>query len=146
MSWILMTAVGFSLMFAMKFTPDKVDFVLVRLAGGSFIGAGLMGASGWIGSLIDATLGWLVRTINHLSQSAFGTGVAWMVAAGIAALWIGAMLPDKYFKYDPPDWLVIGGLVLPSLVAMVPGRAGSFFDTVITAAGQALNSGVGEIF
>jgi hypothetical protein len=146
MSWILMTAVGFGLMFAMRFTPDKVDFVLVRLAGGAFIGAGLMGASGWIGALIDNTLGWLVRIIDQLARAAVGTTVAWIVAAGIAALWIGAMLPDRYFKYDPPDWLVIGGLVLPSLVAMIPGRAGQFFDTTITAAGQALITGVGGIF
>jgi hypothetical protein len=146
MSWILMTAFGFFAMWAMKFTPNKVDFILVRVAGFSFVGAGLIGAAGWIGALIDGTLGWAVRGINSLSNGAVGTGIAWILAAAIAALWVGAMLPDQIFSYDPPDWLVIGGLLVPSLVAMVPGRAGEFFNTTITFAGQALNSGVGGLF
>jgi hypothetical protein len=146
MSWILMSAVGFAAMFCMRFTPPKIDFILVRIAGFSFVGAGLIGAAGWVGGLINGTLGWLFRFINDLSNAAVGTAVAWIIAAAISGLWIGAMLPDKMFSYDPPDWLVIGGLVVPSLVAMVPGRAGSAFDTLITAAGQALIKGVGGIF
>jgi hypothetical protein len=56
------------------------------------------------------------------------------------------MLPDRIFSYDPPDWLVISGLIVPSLVAMVPGKAGSAFDSLITAGGNALIKGVGGWF
>lgn len=146
MSWILMTAFGFFVMWCMRFTPDKIDFILVRIAGFSFVGAGLVGAAGWIGALIDSTLGWAVRGINTLSHGAFGTGIAWILAAAVAAVWIGGMLPDNAFSYDPPDSLVIGGLLVPSLVAMVPGRAGEAMDTVITFGGHALNQGVGGLF
>ncbi|MET7284202.1 hypothetical protein ABZS29_38570 [Kribbella sp. NPDC005582] len=146
MSWFLMTAFGAAAMFCMRFTPPKVDFILVRVAGFSFVGAGLIGAAGWVGGLINGTLGWLFRFINDLSNSALGTGVAWIVAAAIAGLWIGGMLPDKVFSYDPPDWLVIAGLIVPALVAKVPGKAGSAFDTVITAGGQGLTDMVGRLF
>jgi hypothetical protein len=146
MSWILMTAFGFAAMFAMRYTPDWLDFILVRVAGFSFIGAGLIGVAGWIGDLINGTIGWLFRTINDVSSSALGTGIAWIIAAAIAFLWIGGMVPDKLFSYDPPDWLVVSGLIVPSLAAMVPGKAGNAVDAVITAGGQALTNAVGTLF
>lgn len=146
MSWFLMTAFGFAAMFCMRYTPDWADVILVRVAGFSFVGAGLIGAAGWVGALINGTFGWAFRTINDLSSSAFGTGIAWILAAAIAGLWIGGMLPDKWFSFDPPDLLVITGLFIPSLVAMVPGKAGNAFDTVITAGGQALSGVVGSWF
>ncbi|WP_433169898.1 hypothetical protein [Kribbella sp. CA-247076] len=141
-----MTAFGFAAMFCMRFTPDWADFILVRVAGFSFVGAGLIGAAGWLGALIDGTIGWLVRSIDGISNGAVGTSIAWIIAAALAGLWIGGMLPGRIFSYDPPDWLVIAGLVVPSLVAMVPGRAGDAFDTVITAGGQALTNAVGGLF
>lgn len=145
-SWILMVAIGFAAMFTMRYTPDWADFVLVRFAGFSFIGAGLIGASGWIGGLINGTLGWLFRTINDLTSSAFGTGVAWILAAAIAFLWIGGMLPDRFFSYDPPDWLVIAGIFVPALAAMIPGKAGTAANTVITMGGHTVTDWVGGIF
>lgn len=146
MSWILMTAFGFFAMWCMRFTPDKIDFILVRVAGFAFVGAGLVGGAGWLGRLINGTLGWLFVFINDVSSSAVGTGVAWIIAAALTALWIGAMLPDKLFSYDPPDWLVIGGLIVPSLAAMVPGKAGGAFENAVTVAGEALIKGVGGMF
>jgi hypothetical protein len=146
MSWILMTVFGFFAMFCMRFTPDKVDFVLVRGAGFSFVSAGLIGAAGWIGALIDGTFGWFFRTIDDVTNSSFGTAAGWMVAAGFVGMWIGGMLPDKVFSYDPPDWMVIAGLFVPSMASMVPGKAGNAFDTVITAGGHAMSNVVGRLF
>jgi hypothetical protein len=145
-SWILMVVFGFAAMFAMQFTPNWADFILVRLAGFSFIGAGMIGASGWVGDIINGTLGALFRAINGVTSNAFGTGVAWILAAAIAFLWIGGMLPDRLFSYDPPDWLVIAGIIVPALVAMVPGKAGTAANTVITLGGQTVTSWVGGIF
>jgi hypothetical protein len=146
MSWILMVAFGFAAMITMRYTPDKVDFILVRIAGFSFVSAGLIGAAGWIGALINGTFGWAFRTINDLSSSALGTGIGWIVAAAFAGMWIGGMLPDKFFSFDPPDWLVISGVFVPAMVAMVPGKAGGAFDTVITAGGHAVSNLVGRLF
>lgn len=146
MSWILMTVFGFAVMFAMRFTPDVVDFIFVRLAGFSFIGAGLIGADGWVGDFINGTIGWLFRAINDVTNTAFGTGAAWIVAAAIAFLWIGGMLPGKVFDYDPPDWLVIAGLIVPALAAMVPGKAGNAAEIIITMGGHQVNNWVGGLF
>lgn len=146
MSWFLMTAFGFAAMFTMRYTPDWADFILVRVAGFSFIGAGLVGAAGWVGGLINGTIGWLFRGINSLSHSALGSGIAWILAAAITFLWIGGMLPDKLFSYDPPDALVISGLMVPALMAMVPGKAGNAAEAVLTMGGTALNNAVGGLF
>ncbi|HEY3561789.1 MAG TPA: hypothetical protein VGL05_30195 [Kribbella sp.] len=145
-SWLLMTAFAAFSMLAMRWTPDKIDVVLVRVAGFSFVGAGLIGASGWVGSFMNSTLGWLFRSIDDVTKGAFGTGAAWILAAGMTAMWIGAMLPDKWFSFDPPDWLVISGLIIPSLSAMVPGKAGNAFETVTAAGGHALNTWVAGLF
>lgn len=146
MSWILMVAFGAACMWCMRFTPDWADFILVRVAGFAFVGGGLMGAAGWLGNLVDGTVGWLFRTINTLSSSAFGTGVAWIIAAGLAGLWILGMMPGKVFDWDPPDWLVIAGFFTPALVAMVPGKAGGAMNTVVTLGGQTVTDWVGGIF
>ena len=146
MSWFLMAAFGAAAMVSMRWTPDKVDFVLVRVAGFWFVASGLIGTAGWVGALIDGTFGWFFRTLNDVSGSALGTSIGWIVAAAFAGLWIGGMLPDKVFRFDPPDWMVISGLVVPSLVAMVPGKAGHAFDTVLTAGGHAMSNLVGRLF
>lgn len=146
MSWILMTVFGFAMMFAMRYTADWLDFILVRLAGFAFIGAGLIGAEGWVGDIINGTIGWLFRTLNSLTDSAFGTSVAWILAAAITFLWIGGMLPGKVFDYDPPDWLVICGLIVPALGAMIPGKAGNAANMLITMGGEQVNGWVGGLF
>lgn len=145
-SSILMIAFGFAAMFAMRYTPDWGDFILVRVAGFSFIAGGLAGVGGWVGSFVNGAVGWIFRLINELSSSALGTGIGWMVAAGISFLWIGGMLPGKVFDYDPPDWLVIAGIIVPGLVAMVPGKAGNAADTLLTMGGNALANAVGGLF
>lgn len=145
-SWILMAAFGFAAMFTMRYTPDWADFILVRVAGFCFIAAGLVGVAGWVGDLINGTIGALFRAINDLSSSALGSGIGWIIAAGITYLWIGGMLPDRLFSYDPPDYLVIAGIIVPSLVAMVPGKAGRAADTVLTTGGNAVTDWVGGLF
>lgn len=145
-SWVLMVAMGGGAMWCMRYTPDWADFILVRFAGFCFIGAGLVGAAGWVGAFMNGTFGWLFSGINDLTSSAFGSGVAWIIAAGLTFLWIGAMLPDRLFSYDPPDWLVISGIIVPALVAKVPGKAGAAADTVLTWGGQTVTGWVGGIF
>lgn len=146
MTALLMIVFGFAAMFCMRYTPDWADFILVRLAGFSFIAGGFMGVGGWVGGLINGSIGWLFRTINDVSSSAVGSSIGWLVAAAITFLWIGGMLPGKVFDYDPPDWLVIAGIIVPALVAKVPGKAGNAADMLLTMGGDAVSNMVGGLF
>lgn len=146
MSWVLMVAFGVACLFTMKKTPPAVDFVLIRIAAASFAGAGVVGVDGWLGGLLQSVVGWVIGLLNTISADILGTTVSWILVAGVGALWVGALLPDRVFGYDFPDWLMFSGVILPTLVGTVPGRAGDFLDTVMTTAGQYLNTGVEQLF
>ncbi|HEY9411752.1 MAG TPA: hypothetical protein VIP77_19390 [Jiangellaceae bacterium] len=139
-TWVTLAGIGAILMFLMRFTPERVDFVLVRLAGAAFMGAGLIGMSGWIGDVADSVLGWASRATDQAAVVVIGSTVMWVIVALLALLWIGAMLPDSWFQLDPPDWLVITGLVLPSLLVVVPGGLGEFLRSVTTWAGEGMTT------
>lgn len=145
MSWFLLVVTGVALLFSQRFLPPRVDFVVVRLAGGAFMGAGLIGANGWLGETIDWAVQTMISLTDRVGAQALGQAVAWILAAGLGLLWIGAMLPDKLFRYDPPNWLVWSGLVVPALVATVPGVLGDFLRRVTTWAGAATQNLVGGL-
>jgi hypothetical protein len=142
MSWGLMTAVGFGLMFMMRYTGPRTDKVLVRLAAAAFVGAGAIGAAGWFGEAIAMSTSWAISLTDKLGAQAFGAGIAWILIAALGVLWVGALLPDKVFKYDFPDWLVITGLVLPALLGSVPGPLGESLRAVVQWAGSSMNNAV----
>ena len=125
LSWVLMVAVGFGCTWAMTHTDSKLlDMILIRFAAASWIAAGMIGAVGWLGDWMRSATTWVTRNADHLGHQAIGTSIVWIITAGVALLWVGAMLPDRLFSYDPPDWLLISGLVLPSLLVAVPGHLG----------------------
>ena len=146
MSWILMVAVGIACLVGMKWTPPKIDFILVRAAALSFVGAGVIGASGILGDMLDTAVDWVVDLADRAGNAAVGVGISWFVVAAVGALWVGALLPAKVFSFDYPDWLVFSGLILPALIASVPGPAGGFLSEVITTAGETMNGAVGRMF
>lgn len=145
MSWILMTAVGLGCMWLMRFAHNKVDFVLIRCAAAAFVGAGVIGATGWLGRLFTEVLGWVTSTADALGSAALGNAVVWIIAAFVGIAWIGALLPNSWFDFEYPDWLVVCGFVLPSLLVAVPGQAGEGLRSVILGAGELMNSGVAEL-
>lgn len=137
MSWFMMTALGGLLMWAMRWTNNRIlDGVLVRLAAVFFVGAGAIGATGWVGSTLTTSTSWVVSITNGMGSEAVGEGVVWVLAAGLGLMWVMAMIPGKQCRFDYPDWLVIGGLLLPSLLSSVPGQLGLVLRQVITVAGQ----------
>lgn len=145
-SFGLMVAVGIALMWAQTRTVSgRVDAILVRLSGAAFAGAGVVGAAGWLGSAMSSVLGWLISTINSISTNLVGEGVAVLIVLGIGALWVGAMLPDKVFKHDPPDWLLYSGVVLPGLLGSVPGPLGHGLESIIHWAGAGMAGLVGQV-
>lgn len=138
MSWFLMCVVGFGCMFAMRFTSQKVDFVLRRLAACAFAGAGTVGAVGWLGNWMNTIVHWVVSTADHMGSAALGTSVAWIAAAFLGFAWVGAIVPDKLFHFRFPDWLTYSGLLLPALLAAVPGTLGNLLGGVVNWAGSGM--------
>jgi hypothetical protein len=58
--WLVLTATGFGLLRALPMVGhDLLKSILVRVAAFAFIGAGVIGASGWIGSWFQAAMGWI---------------------------------------------------------------------------------------
>ncbi len=125
MSWVLMVAAGFACTWVMTRTSSRLaDMILVRIAAACWIAAGMIGAAGWLGQWMRSVVSWVTKAADRIGNQAIGTSIVWIVAAGVGLLWVGAMLPDRIFRYDPPDWLLISGLVLPSLLVAVPGHLG----------------------
>lgn len=146
MTWIAAVAFGFGAMLMMKFTPNKIDWILIRVAALLFAGAGAMGATGWIGALFNTVLGWFTHALDAISNGALGAPVMWILATGLGALWIGALLPQRLFSFHYPDWLIFAGFPLPVLLASVPGEAGQGMRTVVLTGGQMLVQFVGGWF
>ena len=140
-SWLVMIAIGIGFLWGMTRTKVPMfDAILVRSAAASFVGSGVIGASVVVGVWMTAALGWLTSFIDGLTVEYLGSAIVWIVVMGIACLWVCAMIPDKFFKYDPPDWLLFSGPILPILLVAVPGRLGDVLTTVITAVGEGMVS------
>lgn len=145
MTWFLMVVAGFGCMVLMRWTGDRLDAVLIRLAAACFVGAGLIGVNGWLGELIRSVTGWLTHTTDQLGTAVLGTAVVWIVALGLGVTWVCSMLPHKWVSIRFPDWLIIGGLFLPSLMTGVPGRLGDGLRTAMEMAGNAATQLVGSL-
>lgn len=140
-SWFLMIAVGLALMWAQTRTRyDVVDQILVRMAGGAFMGAGTVGFDGWIGNMISTVLGWITSLADSLGAPWLGNTVVWIGVLGVALLWVAAMLPDNIFEKDAPDWLLYSGVILPSMMGSVPGPLGNGLTQVFQWAGDVMVS------
>jgi hypothetical protein len=142
MSWVLMTAVGLGCLWMMRHSHDKADFILVRCAAAAFVGAGTIGATGWLGRLFNGVVDGVIEFADARGSEAFGENVVWVIAGAVGVAWIGALLPERFFSFEYPDWLVVFGFVLPILLASVPGDFGEFLRTVILGAGGLMNGEV----
>lgn len=136
MSWFLMLVVGFSALFAMRYTPTHVDRVLIRVAGASFVASGTIGAGGWIGRMVTGVQSWVLEVSDQLGVAVFGAAITWIVVACAAGLWIGGMLPSKLFSFPMSDKLVFAGWFLPQLLTGVPGELGQGLRAVIFPTGE----------
>lgn len=145
MTWFLMVVAGFGCMVLMRWTNPKLDAVLIRLAAACFIGAGLIGVNGWLGEILRSVTGWLTHTTDQLGAAALGTVVVWIVALLLGATWVCAMLPHKAASVRFPDWLIVGGIFLPSLMTGVPGPLGDGLRTAMEMAGNAATQLVGSL-
>lgn len=144
-SWVVMTAAGIGCMVAMKFTNEKIDFILRRVAAACFAGAGTVGATGWIGTATDTLMEGFVSITDHMSKGVLGAPVSWILVAGVGLAWVGAFLPNKLFALKFPDLLSYSGLVLPPMLASVPGSLGDGLDQIVTWCGTGMVTMVGGL-
>lgn len=144
--WFVLVAAGFGLIAIVeKAKHSTLKAVLVRVAAFAFIGAGTIGATGWIGDLMDGTVSWVNDTARDMGVSAIGTGAVWVVWLSLAIGWLLCILPESWFSGDIPDWLSVSGVLLPGLAASIPGPIGDFFQRLFTTIGDLMVTGVSNL-
>jgi hypothetical protein len=145
-SWIATLLLGFGAMQLMKRTPDWLDAILIRAAALLVAGAGAMGLTGWLGGVFTYLLGKLTDFVNWITSGAFGTPLMGILAFFVGVLWVGSFLPERLFRGDYPDWLIFAGLPLPTLLTLVPGKAGDFLEMLVLSGSHWLVQWVGSWF
>lgn len=139
--WFVLVVAGFGLLRAMDYVHHTLlAALLVRIAAFSFMGAGIIGASGFLGDLAAAAVAWVNEAAAAAGTAALGTGAVWVIWAVLAIAWILTILPDQWFDATIPDWLSISGLLLPALAASIPGPLGDGLRQAIDAAGRLMIS------
>jgi hypothetical protein len=134
-------------MWTMRYTRIAfLDALLIRASAFSFVGAGIVGADGWIGSIMTGLINGLNAVGAQLGAAVIGSAAIWIVWAGMSLAWVLTMLPETWFGRSIPDWLAISGIVLPPLAAAIPGQFGAVMNDIIGACGQLMISGVGSAF
>jgi hypothetical protein len=136
--WVFLVAAGLAFLWLVgRIDHPLGKAVAVRAAHLSLLGAGTVGAAGWLGSWTKAALGWIVRAVGASGSAVVGTtAVVGIAALGLCIAWVLGMLPSWWIRFDPPDWLAWAGLVLPALAVQIPGPIGDLVHTVITGAGS----------
>ncbi len=143
--WVFLVAAGFGFLWLVPHVgPFWAKAVSLRLGHLSLLGAGTVGAAGWLGTWTEKLLAAGVSAVGAGSSAVVGTtAVVGVVALGLCIAWILGMLPERVVGFDPPDWLAWAGLVLPAVAVQIPGPAGDAIASLITGAGQ-LVVGVGR--
>ena len=94
-----------------------------------------MGANGWLGN----SLKWAVAQVNAISGAAgtagLGTAAVWIAWAALSIMWVLTLVPERWFGKSIPDWLSVGGIVLPGLAASIPGPLGAALNQAMHVAG-----------
>ena len=140
--WLVLIVTGVMAMWGMRYTQRAVlDAALIRASAMAYAGAGVVGASGWVGGIVGGLTGWVTATGKAVGMAALGSAAVWVVWLVLSVAWVATMLPTKVFHKDPPDWLCVSGVVLPGLAASIPGPLGEGLHTLITTAGQAMVTG-----
>lgn len=137
-AWVLLVVLGF---LGLKLVPRArsrtLRAVLVRVAAFLFLAAGTVSAGGFVGQLISSLV--------HFS-GAVGAGVAWVGWLFMAVFWLAGIVPETWFAGDIPDWLSASGVLLPSLLASVPGPVGDTMTSGMHAVATAVGAGLGAAF
>lgn len=144
-TWVLLVAAGFGVMQLIPRVHAKLEPWFERIGALLFTGAGVVGATGWVGDVV----GWLSNVVPNfadmLGNRVVGTNIMWLIIAAVALLWLGAFLPRNIIAYDYPDWLVISGFFLPIMINRVPGWFGESLGSLIQFGGDAAVAAVSSL-
>src|SRR4051812_38151289 len=123
--WLVLVVAGFGLLRALDYVHHEwLAAAMVRVAALSFVGAGVIGARGWVGNFLTGAVHLVNTTGARVGAVALGTGAVWVLWLVLTAAWVLTLLPDRWFGAGIPDWLSISGVVLPGLAASIPGHVG----------------------
>jgi hypothetical protein len=136
--WVFLVAAGIGFLWLVPHVGHPLAKAgAVRAGHLSLLGAGTVGAGGWLGSWITTVLGGIVHAVGASSAAVIGTSaVVGIIALGLCLAWVLGILPYQVIRFDPPDWLAYAGLILPAVAVQIPGPAGHFVHSAITGAGQ----------
>jgi hypothetical protein len=134
--WLVLVVAGFGLLRALDYVHHEwLAAAMLRLAAISFVGAGVIGARGWVGGFLAGVVHFANTAGARFGAAALGTGAVWVLWMVLTVAWVLALLPDRWFNAVIPDWLSISGVILPSLAASIPGHAGDLLRQIIHTVG-----------
>ena len=137
--WLVLVVAGFALLRALDYVHHGwLAAAMLRLAALSFVGAGVIGARGWLGDFLAGTVHFVNDTAARFGAAALGTGAVWVLWMVLTVAWVLTLLPDRWFDAAIPDWLSISGIVLPGLATSIPGHAGEVLRQLIHTVGGAM--------
>jgi hypothetical protein len=137
--WLVLVVAGFALLRALDYVHHEwLAAAMLRLAAVSFVGAGVIGARGWVGGFLAGAVHFVNATAARFGVAALGTGAVWVVWMVLTVAWVLTLLPDRWFDAVIPDWLSISGIVLPGLAASIPGHAGDLLRQLIHTLGGSM--------
>lgn len=136
--WLFLVAAGVGFLWLVPHVGHHWAEALALRAGHlSLLGAGTVGAAGWLGSATKSVLAATVHAVGAGGSALIGTtAVVGLTALGLCIAWVLGILPARVVAFDPPDWLAYAGLLLPAVAAQIPGPIGHLVGSLITGTGQ----------
>lgn len=138
-SWFVFCVLAVAAMMLRKQLPGRIaQEVMVRVAAFLWLAAGTVGLSGFIGNLIVDIVQSFMSLLDNLGSAAVGTGLGWLVALIVSGAWICGMLPDTWVRSKRQDWLIVAGLILPTVLSSIPGETGQMLREVMSTLGESI--------
>jgi hypothetical protein len=144
--FILYTGLAVILLYLMKFTGEFLDAIFVRVAAILFLAAGFIGGSGIIGNAMKQIFNQTNANGDAIARTAVGSAIMYLVWFALGLLWLLCLLPERWFGKAIPDWLSVGGIILPAGVATIPGPAGKMIYGAMLSIANLVSAPVAAFF
>lgn len=134
-SFVALVGFGWLSLWAMKQTGPWGDFILERVGAVLMLAAGFVGAGGIVGQFLNWTTHGAMHLADLFGRQLVGASIVGLLGLVLGLLWIFAFLPKRFFKWGFPNWLIWGGIVLPSVVKAASGPAAEVVNAILSALG-----------
>jgi hypothetical protein len=145
-SFVMYFGFGVGLLYLMQYTGDFLDAVLVRAAAIMFLIAGFVGADGIIGAAMDKLFVETNSAGDEIARTAVGSAIMYLIWFFLGLFWLLCLLPERWFSKAIPDWLSVGGIILPAGVDTVPGPAGESVMGIMTSIAEFFATPMAKLF